>query len=70
MQTWKDVFRRKEEQQNLKSIGFCFLVVVVLVTGSFALTGLRDIFQASINDPTDWEVTSTTDIFEKQIALK
>ena len=64
MQTWKDIFRRKEEQQNLKNIGFCFLVVVVIVTGSFALTGLRDVFQASIDDPAEWEVTSTTEIIE------
>ena len=45
MQTWKDVFRRKEELQNLKNIGFCFLIVVALITGFYALTGLRDIFQ-------------------------
>lgn len=50
MQTWKDVFRRKEERQNLKNIGVCFLVIVTLVTGSFALTGLRDIFQVSRNE--------------------
>ena len=59
MQTWKDVFRRKEEWQNLKNIGFCFLIVAALITGSFALTGLRDIFQVSIADPTEWEITAT-----------
>ena len=61
MQTWKDVFRRKEELQNLKNIGFCFLIVVVLITGSYALTGLRDIFQVSLAEPTEWEVTATPD---------
>lgn len=61
MQTWKDVFRRKEELQNLKNIGFCFLIVVVLITGSYALTGLRDIFQVSIAEPTEWEITATPD---------
>ena len=61
MQTWKDVFRRKEELQNLKNIGFCFLIVVVLITGSYALTGLRDIFQVSLAEPTEWEITATPD---------
>ncbi|MCY3679763.1 MAG: hypothetical protein OXH16_00085 [Gemmatimonadetes bacterium] len=61
MQTWKDVFRRKEELQNLKNIGFCFLIVVILITGSYALTGLRDIFQVSLAEPTEWEITATPD---------
>lgn len=61
MQTWKDVFRRKEELQNLKNMGFCFLIVVILITGSYALTGLRDIFQVSLAEPTEWEITATPD---------
>ncbi|MCE2435167.1 MAG: hypothetical protein J4F29_19940 [Candidatus Latescibacteria bacterium] len=61
MQTWKDVFRRKEELQNLKNIGFCFLIVVALITGSYVLTGLRDIFQVSLAEPTEWEVTAMPD---------
>ena len=59
MQTWKDVFRRKEERQNLKNIGVCFLLIVTLVAGSFALTGLRDMFQASRDEPSEWEITAT-----------
>ena len=66
MQTWKDVFRRQEERQNLKNIGICFLVIVTLVTGSFALTGLRDIFQASHNEPSEWEITATIETIDGQ----
>lgn len=57
MQTWKDVFRRKEEWQNLKNIGFCILIIGALVTGSYALSSLRDIFQVSREAPAEWEVT-------------
>ncbi len=64
MQTWKDVFRRKEERQNLKNIGFCILITVALVTGSYALSSLRDIFQVSRAAPAEWEVTATLDLVE------
>jgi len=57
MQTWKDVFRRKEEWQNLKNIGFSISIIVALVTGSYALSSLRDIFQVSREAPAEWEVT-------------
>lgn len=66
MQTWKDVFRRKEECQNLKNIGVCFLVIVILVTSSFALTRLRDIFQASREEPARWEITATVETIDGQ----
>ncbi len=64
MQTWKDVFRRKEERQNLKNIGVCFLLIVTLVAGSFALTGLRDMFQASRDEPSEWEITATIETID------
>ena len=64
MQTWKDVFRRKEERQNLKNIGFCILITVALVTGSYTLSSLRDIFQVSRAAPAEWEVTATLDLVE------
>ena len=65
MQTWKDVFRRKEELQNLKNVGFCILLIVVLVAGSFALTGLRDIIQVSRDVPAEWEITANPDSIEE-----
>ncbi len=61
MQTWKDVFYKKEEAQNLKNIGYCFLIVAALVTGSYALTALRDIFQVSREAPAEWKMTATPD---------
>ena len=65
MQTWKDVFRRREELQNLKNIGFCILIIVALITGSYALTTLRDIFQVSREVPAEWEMTATPDEIEE-----
>jgi Tfp pilus assembly protein PilX len=54
MQTWKEVFSREEERQNLKNIGFCLLVVLTLVVGAFALTSLQIFFEQSRNTAGEW----------------
>ena len=62
MQTWRDVFRRKDEQQNLKHVGFCLLVVVLLVTGSFALAGLQFMFEASRQATDNLAITNSIEV--------
>lgn len=58
MQTFKEVFRREEERQNLKHIGFCFLVVIVLVVGSFGLASLQFVFEKSHKSVEGWTATA------------
>lgn len=60
MQTWKEVFSREEERQNLKNIGFCLLVVVSLVVGAFALTSLEIFLEQSRNTSDQWASESTS----------
>lgn len=61
MQTWKEVFRREEERQNLKNIGFCLLVVLTLVVGSFGLVSLNIFLEASRNTAGEWAESTPTD---------
>lgn len=61
MQTWKEVFRREEERQNLKNIGFCLAVVVTLVVGSFVLTSLQVIFEQTRNTSQEWTASTPTE---------
>ena len=62
MQTFKNVFRRKDERQNLKNVGFCLVVVVVLVTGSFALAGLQFLFESSRQVADEWAITNRIEV--------
>ena len=58
MQTFKEVFRREEERQNLKNIGLCMLMVLVLVVVSFTMVSLEFVFEAGRSDASTW-VSST-----------
>ncbi len=58
MQTFKEVFRREEECQNLRNIGFCALTVLVLVIVSFTMVSLDFVFEAGRSDASNW-VSST-----------
>ncbi len=41
MQTFKEVLGRREERQNLRSMGLCVLLVLALVFVSYGIVGLR-----------------------------
>lgn len=61
MQTWKEIFSREEERQNLKNIGFCLLIVVALVVGAFALTSLQIFLEQSRNISDEWATSTSTE---------
>ena len=65
MRTFKDVFSRKEERQNLKNVGFCLLVVLTLVVGSFALVSLQVLFDGS-RTPETWAVNESSELADQQ----
>ena len=46
MQTFRQVYSRKEERQNLRSIGFCVLVVFTLVAGAFTLVCVKQLLDS------------------------
>ena len=48
MQTFKEVFSRKEECRNLKNVGFCVLVVLALVMGAFGLVLMKQVFSEDV----------------------
>ncbi|MDA0746172.1 MAG: hypothetical protein O2954_06615 [bacterium] len=41
MQTLREVLRKKEERQNLNSVGFCVLIVLLLVFGTFTMVSIK-----------------------------
>ncbi len=63
MRTFKEVFSRKEERQNLKNVGFCLVLVFTLVVGSFALVSLQLLFDSS---PRTVEVVNESSEFVDQ----
>ncbi len=49
MQTFKEVFSRKEECRNLKNVGFCVLAVLALVMGAFGLVLMKQVFSEDVH---------------------
>ena len=47
MQTLNEILGRKEERQNLRSLGLCVLVTLSLVVASFGAAHLRSLFQGA-----------------------
>jgi hypothetical protein len=41
MLTLKDILSRKEECQNLRSVGFCVLIVLTLIIGAFSMVHVK-----------------------------
>ena len=41
MLTLKEILSRKEERQNLRSVGFCVLIVLTLIFGAFAMVHIK-----------------------------
>ena len=57
MQTFKEVFRREEERQNLKNVVVCLMTVFVLITGAFALMGAKFMFESGKGVSGEWAMS-------------
>jgi len=63
MQTLHDVLSRTDERMNLKSVGFCTLVVLLLVGVAFGIMNFRTIFpQTQEKVPEKTQVETVDDI--------
>lgn len=58
MQTFKEVFRREEERQNLKSIGMCMLTVLALVLVAFTVVNMDFVFEVGRDFSSGWVSSS------------
>lgn len=49
MQTLKSTFRHNAEIKNLRIVGLCYLIVTLLIVGSFGLSNLAFLTESSRN---------------------
>jgi len=51
MQTLKEILGREDERLNLRNVGFCVAVVLVLVAIALGVTQLQFLFQGTPESP-------------------
>ena len=45
MQTLREILGREDERRNLRSVGLCVLLILVLVAGAFGVVHMQFLFE-------------------------
>jgi hypothetical protein len=62
MKTLKSALRHNDEMQNLKTIGLCYLIITLLIVGSFGLSNLAFLTESPRNTEQTVSVSESLEI--------